>query len=127
LFDVLADANGVDCGYPVPWGYRDDSWLAFGYLPSSTPFTGVVRDVSNTSILFGSSNYVIKFSLTATGITSRPKGVLALERPHLPRVCYLEICIVPYPHFFYTCDGAARDEYMSIWIKVVGVHGALES
>lgn len=121
MFDVLADANGVACGYPVLWGYRDDSWLAFGYLPSLTPFTGVVRDVSNRSILFGSSNYVIKISLTATGIT----WVLAFERPHLPRVYYLEICIVPYvpPHFFYTCDGAARDEYR---IKVVGVHGVLD-
>ncbi|KAG2336301.1 acetyl-CoA synthetase-like protein [Suillus weaverae] len=88
-----------------------------------TPFPGAIetKPASATVPFFGIEPAILDPELEGNNV----EGVLVIEQPwpsiarsvHNDRSRYLEMYMKPYGGFFYTGDGAARDEYCYIWIK----------
>ncbi|KAG8216213.1 hypothetical protein J3R82DRAFT_8246 [Butyriboletus roseoflavus] len=92
-----------------------------------TPFPGAIetKPGSATVPFFGIEPVILDPVSGQELIGNNVEGLLVLKRPW-PSVArsvwndhnrYLETYMKPYPGFFYTGDGAARDEHGYIWIK----------
>jgi acetyl-CoA synthetase len=92
-----------------------------------TPFPGAIetKPGSATVPFFGIEPLILDPVSGKVLEGNNVEGVLALKNPW-PSIArtvyqdhkrYLETYMTPYPGFFYTGDGAARDEHGYIWIK----------